>query len=483
MVRSRRSAVPGITVYQRGRKWYYRLELGKDPLTGDRLRENGSGFDTDDDAWTEALESKARHDKGRNVAPSKRTVAEYLTLWLDEIKPYVKPSTHQNYCDYVTFYVNPVIGGLKLQKETGTGVLNRFYLRLAESGRLRKDTNWDLYEYWRVRQDQRGGLGPLPREMARACGVGVPGAQKAARRFRAGRIPEAPMDPGLAPKTLRNIHQMLNRAFDDAVSWDYMMSNPAEKARLPRVARHRRRKRPTPWTVAELAAWLVVALVDRFAALWMLAATTGMRRSELAGVEIDDVVLWKRCCACGATYSTEDDQCEPCGGPNLEFRGKVAIGPTRVVVGGRVQASDGKTDAAERVVALDPVTAGLLYAYLKVLRGERAAFGSAYPFHRKLMAMPDGRLPHPDTITVWFNRLVDRAGVRRIRLQDVRHSFATIARDAGINGKIISDRLGHANENVTRQIYQHRSTGLDGPAADMIARLIAAAIEDARRTD
>ncbi len=40
----------------------------------------------------------------------------------------------------------------------------------------------------------------------------------------------------------------------------------------------------------------------------------------------------------------------------------------------------------------------------------------------------------------------------------------------------MTDRLGQANEAVTQQIYIHKSTGQDRPAAEMIARLIAEAL-------
>jgi hypothetical protein len=50
-------------------------------------------------------------------------------------------------------------------------------------------------------------------------------------------------------------------------------------------------------------------------------------------------------------------------------------------------------------------------------------------------------------------------------------SLATL----GVASKIVSDRLGHASESVTQQIYTHPSTGQDRPAAEMIAGLIAEA--------
>ncbi|GAA2367077.1 tyrosine-type recombinase/integrase [Dactylosporangium salmoneum] len=76
---------------------------------------------------------------------------------------------------------------------------------------------------------------------------------------------------------------------------------------------------------------------------------------------------------------------------------------------------------------------------------------------------------HPDTITRRFNRMVDLADVPRIRLHDVRHTYATLALDNGEDLKVVSDRLGHANVTVTAQIYTHRSVGKDRQSAERIA--------------
>ncbi len=71
----RQRHVPGITVYPRGVRWSYRLDLEPDPLTGRRRRENRGGVDTEDLAWAEAIASQRRHEKGRPVAPSRKAVA------------------------------------------------------------------------------------------------------------------------------------------------------------------------------------------------------------------------------------------------------------------------------------------------------------------------------------------------------------------------------------------------------------------------
>ncbi|HEY7272784.1 MAG TPA: site-specific integrase, partial [Actinoplanes sp.] len=188
--------------------------------------------------------------------------------------------------------------------------------------------------------------------------------------------------------------------------------------------------------------WLTIAMEDRDAGMWVLAATTGMRRSELAGAQRDLLDL-------DAAVLTID--------------------PTRIVVAGRAADSDGKSDASRRTISLDRFTVDALRQHLARLDEEREAWGAHYDARGFLFCRPDGTPVHPDTITRRFNRLVDRAGVPRIRLHDVRHTYATLALDAGIDPKIVSDRVGHANMNVTLQIYAHRSTGRDRLAAETFA--------------
>ena len=440
----------GITVHQRGSRWYYRLDLEPDPLTGKRQRENRGGFESESAAWTAAMASKQRHDGGRHVRTNRRTVRAFLAEWQAAVGESVKPSTRQNYADYIRAYVDPIIGDRRLQDVT-VPVLNLLYRRLLTEGRVKADRNSAMFAYWSEHQAERDGLGPTPAELVSACGVSIYAARAAVLRFRRGRLP-VDAGTGLAPKTVKNIHRMLHRAFSDAVAWEYLVVNPAAHASLPREQRRMSRTRPKPWTVDELTAWLRLALSDRFAAMWLLAATTGMRRSELAGVDRELLDLDAR------TLAIED---------------------TRVVVGGYTIESDGKSNAGVRVISLDDYTVDLLRVYLSVLDEEQEAFGAGYDTsHHKLLRYPDGRAVHADTITRRFNRLVDLAGVRRIRLHDVRHTYATLSLDSGVHAKIVSDRIGHAHEGITVAIYGHRSTGHDRAAAELVAGLIRRRLSD-----
>jgi integrase len=137
--------------------------------------------------------------------------------------------------------------------------------------------------------------------------------------------------------------------------------------------------------------------VSRLLALWVLEATSGMRRCELAGARLD----------------------------GLDFEaGTLTLEITRVVVDGRVVQSDGKTENAQRLIVLDPFTLALLKKHIEMLSQECTEFGPGYEDHGLLFCWEDGRPPHPDTITRRFGKLVEAAGLPKIRLQDVRHSRA-----------------------------------------------------------
>lgn len=74
MTGKKANAVEGITVYRRGRKWWYRLELDRHPLTDERQYEYQGRFATNEDVLTAAIKAKAEYQVGKRVKPTKLTV-------------------------------------------------------------------------------------------------------------------------------------------------------------------------------------------------------------------------------------------------------------------------------------------------------------------------------------------------------------------------------------------------------------------------
>lgn len=73
---------------------------------------------------------------------------------------------------------------------------------------------------------------------------------------------------------------------------------------------------------------------------------------------------------------------------------------------------------------------------------------------------------------MWQQDGQQKVGLPVIRLHDVRHSYATAALAAGIPAKIVSERLGHANVQITLDTYSPVIPGLDEQAAATVTRLI-----------
>ena len=166
-----------------------------------------------------------------------------------------------------------------------------------------------LYVAWRS-VSSPSGKGPTARQIADATGASIHTARAALRRFRAGNVPRE-KTPGLEPKTVRNVHIMVHSALTTAVRWSYVLDNAASHVRPPRVPR----RKPTVWSPAQLRQFLQFISADRFYALFLLAATTGLRRAELCGLR------WPAVDLRSGTLSVEPD--------------------TRVVVNGIAQDSDG----------------------------------------------------------------------------------------------------------------------------------------------
>jgi integrase len=216
----------------------------------------------------------------------------------------------------------------------------------------------------------------------------------------------------------------------------------------PREAEHRGQQLHHTWTRAQLRAFLDHVRDDRFFALWLLVVTSGFRRGELAGLLPRDI--------------------------DFQY-GRVSPSAPRVVVAGQAQESQTKTRSGERVLALDPDTRDALQDYVRTWDQERELLGQETQL---LFVWPNGRPLHPDTISALFHKHCDAAGLPRIRLHDVRHSYVTAALMAGVSPKIVSERLGHASSAFTLQTYSHVIPGMDEAAASSVAALILNAGDD-----
>jgi integrase len=107
-----------------------------------------------------------------------------------------------------------------------------------------------------------------------------------------------------------------------------------------------------------------------------------------------------------------------------------------------------------------------------LLDQERRDFRPDYRDHGVLFCWENGIPPRPDTITRRFNRLAAAAGLPEIDLHGVRHSYATTGRDAKIDWKALSQRIGHADVAFTMKQQVQTDLDADRQVANTLAELL-----------
>ena len=239
-----------------------------------------------------------------------------------------------------------------------------------------------------------------------------------------GRLAEG----GLGPTTVGHVHVTVGHALGDATKWGLLARNPAGLADPPRRARPTMRT----WTAPELRRFLEHVRGERLYALWLLAATTGMRRGEVLAL------AW----------------------PDVDLQARTA----RVV--------QAKTPAGRRSVALDPATVAALRAWRKRQLAERLQWGQGWVDAGLVFTREDGSAVASRWLNAAFARHQRAAGLPRIRFHDLRHTHATLGLAARVHPKTMSARLGHASVSITLDLYSHAIPALEEEAAATVAALV-----------
>ena len=254
----------------------------------------------------------------------------------------------------------------------------------------------------------------------------------------------------LSPRTVSYIHTILHRAFRDAVRWNLLARNPSDVADPPK-ARAAEQVRERTWTGAEVARFLRSTSASRYSILWRLLATTGMRRGEALGLGWDDVDLSAGRLSINRTLIQAHDY---------------ASGDTGLAWG------TPKTARGRRAIALDPDTIAALRAHRARQLEERLRAGDSYSGHGLVFCTREGEPLHPKVASNLFRKAVGRHEMPYLSMHGLRHTWATLALQAGVHPKVVQERLGHSTIAITLDIYSHVNPAMDAEAANKVATLI-----------
>jgi integrase len=231
------------------------------------------------------------------------------------------------------------------------------------------------------------------------------------------------IEAGYAPRTVARVLMRLKALFREALRLELVARNPAEaiQVRLPKGEKAARALESE-----EVARLLEAAEASRsrdMALLLRLMLETGLRRGEALALQWGDV--------------------------DLE-RGEVKVWRAWAKVGSKGAFTPLKTPTAKRVV---PLPLGLLRR-LKARKEE--LLERLNPEEVDGLHLVGGVKPvDPDAFNHYLRRLAERAGLGRVRVHDLRHTWATLALSRGIPLEVVSERLGHASPTITLNVYRH----------------------------
>ncbi len=195
------------------------------------------------------------------------------------------------------------------------------------------------------------------------------------------------------------------------------------------------------WSRQHCGAFLDSIQAERLYVLFELAAYTGLRRSELAGLDWADVDLATR--RVHVRQAQVDDVLD-----------------------------DTKSEDSERIITLDKARAESLKTWRKTQLTERLAWGAEWTDSGRVFTREDGTPLRPAWISVRFDTLAARAGLPPITLHGLRHGAATMLLAAGQPPKVVSEILGHSTVAFTMDVYTEVAEELAESAAEALAAYV-----------
>lgn len=229
----------------------------------------------------------------------------------------------------------------------------------------------------------------------------------------------------LAPKTVHSIASLLFTCLGDAARMDHIPMNPMadRRVKLPK----RPKPQPDVMEPSDIGVVFKAARGTRLYPFVVIAAGSGCRRGELLALQWTDLDWTSGV----MTISKSLEQTK---------------------AGLRVK---GTKSGKPRNVELEQFELDVLAEHREQQNQDKINFGADYQDNGLVFCQPNGAYYSPDHIGTRTKELLRKAGYPKYSLHSLRHSHTSIALSNGTPLAVVSERLGHANQNITLGIYSH----------------------------
>lgn len=331
----------------------------------------------------EIMNKMEKEIEGGIFEGKKTKLRSFLLEWLKTHKKRLKPSTFESYEYIINSHILPILGKYSL----GDLIDNPVLLE-------------DYYDY----------------------------------KLKKGRLNS---NKGLSNRTVRYHHSVMHKAFNTAMKWKMIKTNPADLVDPPKKIN----KEAKYMDSVKIAEFLKTVDNEYYKRLFEFAAKTGLRRGEVLGLQWD----------------------------LIDFNNRVILVKQSLLrVNGETFIQENTKNSLIRNVPFS----NKIYKILKSIKAEQSKrkllLKSQYNENNFVFALEDGSPPDPDTITHAFKKYARAAGMSEYTFHSLRHSFASILKQNGEDIQTIQKLLGHTLRSTTADIYTHVSVQSKTSAVDKL---------------
>lgn len=237
----------------------------------------------------------------------------------------------------------------------------------------------------------------------------------------------------LSNRTVEYIHTLIGGALKQAYKNELIKKNYNEFTVLPK----KEEKEIMPLNVKEIEKILKAAEDTPMYTLIILEIFTGMRKGEILGlqwkyVDLDNKSIYVKQNLCRVNIE------KPIGRKKTEL---ILMTP--------------KTKKSIRKIPISDEVVQVLKQYKNEQNKHKEEYKNIYKDNDIVFAKDDGTFQDPRELLHQFHRILEKAGVRKCRFHDLRHTFASLLLQAGETPKIIQELLGHSSITTTMDVYTH----------------------------
>lgn len=232
-------------------------------------------------------------------------------------------------------------------------------------------------------------------------------------------------NPGLSSTTVHSVHLMLHCAFERAVKERLIPRNPTADCIAPKI----RKMEMKILAPENIKGYLDAAGQRGLLPMFYLELVSGLRKGELVALLWSDLDVQNKTISVNKQYVKN---------PN-----------------GKLTLSRPKTETSVRKVSIPQMAVDLL------IQEHEKHPGNPYMFPSPVT----GEMYYPDSVVNLHKKILKDAGLEHIRFHDLRHTFATMALQNGVDIKTVSSMLGHYDAGFTLRTYTHATRQKQNEAA------------------